>query len=61
MGSITAYLREVLQELQKVTWPTREHTIQMTVLVIVVSVGVSLYVGALDFMFQQLITVLINK
>jgi preprotein translocase subunit SecE len=47
------YLSEVKNELQKVSWPTREQTIQMTLLVIVASVVVGAYIGALDYLFAQ--------
>ncbi len=47
------YLREVRDELKKVTWPTREQTIQKTLLVILVSVVVGVYIGGLDYLFTQ--------
>jgi preprotein translocase subunit SecE len=54
------YFQEVLAELKKVTWPTREQTIEKTSLVIVVSVLVGAYIGVLDYIYTQL-TALIVK
>jgi len=54
------YLREVRDEVQKVTWPTKQQTIEKTVLVIVVSVIVGAYIGGLDFLFTQLTSFIIK-
>jgi len=58
--NIFKYFIEVRDELGKVTWPTRAQTIQKTVLVIVVSVGVGLYIGALDSIFTYLTQLIIK-
>lgn len=60
MQKIITYLKEVIQELKKVSWPNKEQTINKTVLVIVVSVFMTLYIGGLDFLFQQLMNLLIH-
>jgi preprotein translocase subunit SecE len=57
----TAYFREVWQEIQKVTWPTRQQTIEKTMLVVGVSLIAAIYIGALDASFQWLITFLLSK
>ncbi|MEK7570628.1 MAG: preprotein translocase subunit SecE [Patescibacteria group bacterium] len=44
----TSYFREAYEELKKVSWPTRKQTIQDTLVVIGVSVGVAIFLGALD-------------
>ena len=54
------YLREVRDELQKVTWPTKQQTIDKTVLAIVVSVIVGAYIGGLDFLFTRLKSLIIK-
>ena len=46
------YLSEVSEEVKKVTWPSRKQTIDMTVLVVGVSLIIGIYIGALDFLFQ---------
>lgn len=49
--SFTQYLKDTRGELRHVAWPTRAQTIIYTVLVVVVSVGVALYLGLFDFLF----------
>lgn len=54
------YLSEVWVELQKVSWPDRAQTIEKTSLVIVVSIAVGTYIGALDFLFTRLAAAIIR-
>lgn len=54
------YFTQVNQELQKVTWPSREQTIQMTSIVIIVSLVTGIYLGALDLIFTRLMAYLIG-
>lgn len=56
MSKVSSYINEVIREIKKVTWPSRKQTQDMTLLVIGVSVVVGLYIGALDFIFQKLMT-----
>jgi preprotein translocase subunit SecE len=49
------YLSEVSEEVKKVTWPSRQQTIDMTILVVGVSLIIGIYIGALDFIFQELL------
>lgn len=53
------FFREIISELKKVTWPSREETTNLTVIVLVVSVAVGIFLGAVDYIFTQLINVLI--
>ena len=56
MLKVSTYINEVIREIKKVTWPSKEQTQKMTLLVIGVSVAVGLYIGLLDFVFQKLMT-----
>lgn len=56
-----SFLKEVKAELDKVIWPDRQQTIQLTILVIVVSVIIGLYVGGLDFLFTSLMNTLLKR
>ena len=49
------FLKEVKVELQKVVWPTRAKTIQLTVIVIGVTVIVGFFLGAIDFGLTNLL------
>lgn len=52
---ISAFLSEVRAELKKVTWPTREEATRYTLTVIGISLGVALFLGLADFLFQLVI------
>lgn len=49
MNKITQFLREVKQELRKVTWPTKEDTLRYSLMVVVASLIVAAYLGGLDY------------
>jgi|688.fasta_scaffold04378_9 preprotein translocase subunit SecE len=55
------FLKETRQELDKVTWPTKEETIKLTQTVIIVTVAFALYLGALDYLFTEGLNLLILK
>jgi preprotein translocase subunit SecE len=48
---IRRYLDESWSELKKVTWPTRQQTINLTVLVFVVSFVVGIFISVFDVIF----------
>lgn len=54
-------VRDIISELKKVTWPTREQSVNLTGVVIVVSVVVGLLLGGADFVFYELINGLLLK
>ena len=54
------FLREVKVELKKVTWPTRKQTIGSTVVVIVLVMIISLFLGVVDIGLSSLIRVFIQ-
>lgn len=49
------FLQEVYSELLKVSWPSRNDTIRLTAVVIAISLFVGLYLGAVDYIFQQML------
>ena len=51
---IVRYLRETRAELSKVSWPTRQEAINLTIVVLVVVAVSSLILGSFDFLFAQL-------
>jgi preprotein translocase subunit SecE len=55
------FLKEVQSELLKVSWPSRPQAIRLTLIVIAVSVIVALYIGGLDYLFTNLVTLLVKK
>lgn len=55
MQRLINFLKEARAELVKVTWPTRKELMESTVLVIVSVIAVSIFIGAVDFVFNQLL------
>ena len=56
MTRIRRYFDEVWSELRKVSWPTREHVRNLTVLVFAISFVVGVYITVLDSIFKFLIS-----
>ena len=50
-----SWLQEIVSELRKVTWPTRQETVYLTTVVIIVAVSVGLMLGAIDIFFNWLV------
>lgn len=55
------FVKEVINELKKVTWPTREETIKLTAVVIVLSIIVGAFIGGLDVLFIKITSLLFKK
>lgn len=49
----TTFLKETREELKKVTWPTQQEVVRLTAIVIIASLLVGLFIGALDFIFTK--------
>ncbi|EKD67969.1 MAG: hypothetical protein ACD_48C00131G0001 [uncultured bacterium] len=54
IASPTKFVKEVIAELKKTTWPTRQETIKLTVIVIAISVLVGAFIGVLDTIFLRI-------
>ena len=55
MTRLRRFIDEAWSELKKVTWPTREQTRNLTVLVFAISLAVGIYITLFDTVFQTLI------
>lgn len=51
---VARYLRDTRAELRKVTWPSREEAWNLTLIVLGASMGMSLILGAGDFVFSRI-------
>lgn len=60
MNFLKKYIGQVVAELKKVTWPTKKQTLNKTILVVVVSAIVALYISGVDFVLQALMRLLMN-
>ncbi len=55
MNKISQFLKEVRQEVRKVTWPTKAETIRYSAMVIVASLIVAIYLGGVDYVVANLL------
>ncbi|NCF75246.1 MAG: preprotein translocase subunit SecE [Xanthomonadaceae bacterium] len=51
-NKLTQYIYDSYAEIKKVTWPTRQETIRLTIAVILISLFIAAFLGALDSMFS---------
>lgn len=54
-----AFIQESRQEIRRVEWPTRSAVIKLTLVVVFISLGVSVYLGALDYAFTKILELFI--
>lgn len=54
-SSIAKYLENIVAELKKVVWPTKQEAINLSLLVVIVSITMGIVLGLLDYGFTQLI------
>ena len=52
MNKLSAYVKSSYEEMKKVTWPSKKETTNYTILVIVFSLAVALFLGLLDYLFN---------
>jgi preprotein translocase subunit SecE len=57
---IKQFLKDVRLELTKVTWTTREELIYSTIIVIVVSIVLAIFIGAVDVVLSGLANMLLG-
>jgi preprotein translocase subunit SecE len=48
LGKLRGNIRDILSELRKVTWPTREETRNLTIVVVGISATIGILLGGLD-------------
>lgn len=58
MRQIIKFLQEVISEFKNITWPKKEALIQLTFVVISISIIISLILGSFDYLFTQSINLL---
>ncbi|MEK9157803.1 MAG: preprotein translocase subunit SecE [Patescibacteria group bacterium] len=61
MSKITTFFREVRVEMSKVIWPTGTQLVAYTLIVIILSLLLAAFLGALDLVFQKVLTKFILK
>ncbi len=59
MNPIT-YIKDTYSEMRKVSWPSRDQTIKLTLIVVAISIGMAVFIGGLDFIFTNLLTLIVK-
>ena len=57
---LVRWWRETIGELRKVSWPTLPEARRLTIIVIWVMIGMSAFLGILDFAFSNLVTLILS-
>ena len=61
MRKIQQYVKESIQELKKVTWPTWEELKGSTLVVMIFSVIMGLYIAGLDVVFSMIVDKIMGR
>ena len=61
MRKIQQYVKESIQELKKVTWPTWEELKGSTLVVILFSVIMGAYIAGLDLIFSKAVDMIMGR
>jgi preprotein translocase subunit SecE len=61
MKRLLAYISGSKAELKKVVWPTRRTALRLTIVVIVFSLVMAFFLGAIDYLLAQLAQTVLLK
>jgi preprotein translocase subunit SecE len=50
-GKAIEYFRSTRSELRKVVWPTRDEAVNLTIIVLAVTISMTLLLGGIDYIF----------
>jgi len=54
-GNISRSIKEIYAELGRVTWPTKEETTRLSIIVVSISIVIGLFLGVIDMAFSKII------
>lgn len=57
---LVSLFRELKSEIKKVTWPTPRQAANMTAVIVALSAALGVFLGAVDFGFQELFRLLLQ-
>lgn len=60
ISRVVNYIREVVSELRRVVWPTREETRRLTTMVVAIAAAVGVLLGAIDLGFTHLVNLFLG-
>ena len=59
-NAIQRYFSETTGELRKVSWPTRQEAVQLTIIVLVVMVFMGVFLGLVDFIAGHVLNLVLG-
>jgi preprotein translocase subunit SecE len=59
-NAVVRYFRETRAELGKVSWPTRREALNLTLIVLAVTLTMAAFLGSLDYVFTQFFELVIG-
>ena len=61
MANPIQFIKEARAELTKVVWPSRAETMRITIAVVILSLVVAMFLGAVDYGLTKLLDWVLNK
>ena len=55
-----SFFTEVIGELRKVTWPSRQEATRLTLMVLTLSIIIGIFLGLFDMLFARFFSILSN-
>ncbi|MDG2100820.1 MAG: preprotein translocase subunit SecE [Dehalococcoidia bacterium] len=55
-----SFFTEVIGELKKVTWPSRQEATRLTIMVLSLSIIIGIFLGLFDMLFARFFSILSN-
>jgi len=56
MHALVTYLKNVRAEMAHVVWPTRSQTIWYTIIIVLISAILALFIAGLDYLFTAIVS-----
>lgn len=60
MNGLVSYFKNIRQELTHVVWPSWQTGVAHTILIILVSALVAVFIGVLDFLLTRLVSAIVG-
>ena len=54
-GNVSRSIKEIYAELGRVTWPTKEETTRLSIIVVSIAIVIGLFLGLIDLAFSKII------
>ncbi|MFZ2664360.1 MAG: preprotein translocase subunit SecE [Patescibacteria group bacterium] len=58
---VIRFIKQSIEELKKIQFPSRKETLRLTAYVIGVSIGAGLLITSFDYLFKELLTLILTK